>query len=127
MNSIEQPHKLIDKYEPKCLYCYSDVDVSSSSQWLPNTNLRSDTETLTCRKCKESFWIHSLQGDDGRTEINGFTFSCNDFWVFFNYPESYFDVKDKGRNYLYAIPAFPLDFSDREKLCQKLKTYLIFS
>lgn len=122
-----RPHELIDQDEPKCLYCYSNVDVTLSSSWIPSINLRADIETLTCRKCKESFWIHSLQGDDGVTEINGFTFSCKDFWLFFNYIEEYFEVKDKHRKYLFAIPSFPLDFSDKEKLYQKLKTYLVFS
>lgn len=121
------PHELIDKDEPKCLYCYRDVDISSSSQWLPGTNLRADTETLTCRKCKESFWIHSVQGDDGVTKIDGFTFSCKNFWVFYNYVEDYFDVKDKNRKFLFAIPSFPIDFSNRDKLYEKLKTYLLFS
>ena len=127
MNSTERYHELIAQDEPKCLYCYNDVDISLSSGWTPGANLRLDTETLTCRKCKESFWIHSLQGDDGATEITGFTFSCQDFWIFFNYIEDYFDVKDKHRKFLFAIPSFPVDFSDKEKLYQKLKTYLVFS
>jgi hypothetical protein len=127
MNLIDKPHELIDQDEPRCLYCNREVNVNLSSQWLPGTSLRLDIETLTCRKCRESFWIHSLQGDDGHTKIDGFTFSCEDFWVFYNYVEGYFDVKDKNRKFLFAIPAFPLDFSDKNKLYEKLKTYLVFS
>lgn len=127
MPSTEHYHELINQNEPRCLYCFSEIDYSMSSQWLPGSNLRSDTETLTCRKCKESFWIHSLQGDDAETVINGFTFSCKDFWVFFNYIEDYFDVKDKHRKFLFAIPSFEVDFSDKDKLYEKLKTYLLFS
>lgn len=122
-----RPHELIGQDEPKCLYCHSDVDISSSSQWLPGSNLRSDTEGLDCRKCKECFWIHSTQGDNAVTEITGFTFSCKDFFVFFNYIEDYFDVKDKNRKFLFAIPSFSVDFSDKKKLHEKLKTYLLFS
>lgn len=121
-------HELIDRDEPKCLYCNSDVDVNLRSAWLPNTFLKADNEILSCRKCKEIFAIHSLQGEDGNTEYTGFTFTCKEYSVFFNYIESYFDISSaKDKKHIMAIPSFIVDFSDKNKLYEKLKTYLVFS
>lgn len=120
-------HELIDRDEPKCLYCNSDFDLNLKSEWIPNTALKADKEILTCRKCKEVFEIHSLQGGDGNTEYVGFTFSCKKFRVFFNYIESYFDISDENGKHIIAIPSFQVNFSDKNKLYEKLKTYLVFS
>ena len=119
-------HELIDKDDPRCLYCNSEIFYELKSEWLPNTSLKVDSEILTCQKCKEEFKIHSLQGGDGNTEYTGFTFSCKEYSVFFNYIEDYFDVKQHDK-YAFAIPSFIVDFSDKNKLYEKLKTYLIFS
>jgi DNA-directed RNA polymerase subunit RPC12/RpoP len=120
-------HELIDKNEPKCLYCNSEIFYELKSDWLPNTSLKVDSEIITCHKCKEEFKIHSLQGSDGVTEYTGFTFTCKSYCVFFNYIESYFDISDKKGKHIVAIPSFTVDFSDKNKLYDKLKTYLIFS
>lgn len=122
-------HELIDKDEPQCLYCNSATDLSLSlkSEWLPNTSLKVDVEVIACQKCNEEFKIHSLQGGDGNTEYNGFTFTCKSYRVFFNYIEDYFDISDKKGKYIVAIPSFTVDFSDKDKLFDKLKTYLVFS
>ena len=121
-------HELIDKDEPKCLYCNSsDVKLDIRSEWLPGTNLKADKEIIECRSCREEFHIHSLQGGDGKTEYTGFTFTCKKYKVFFNYIESYFDISTYAGKYIIAIPSFPVDFSDKKKLFEKLKTYVIFS
>jgi len=128
MPSTEHYHELIDREQPRCLYCDEEVDaVHLSSGWMAGANMRVDVEKLTCRKCNEEFWIHSMQGDDGATNIDSFTFTCKDFHIFFNYVEDYFDVKDRDRKYLFTIPSFQVDFSDKEALYQKLRTYLLFS
>ena len=121
------PHVLIDRDESKCLYCNSEIFYELKSVWLPNTSMKADKEILTCQKCKETFAIHSLQGGDGITKYIGFTFSCKNYRVFFNYVESYFDINDKSGAHIVAIPSFTVDFSDKNKLYDKLKTYLIFS
>ena len=120
-------HELIDRDEPKCLYCNSDVDLNLNSEWIPQTSLKVDKETLTCRKCKESFIIHSIQDHYGYTDYIGFTFTCKTYKVFFNYAESYFDISDKNGKYIIALPSFSPDFSDKEKLHEKIKTYITFS
>ena len=120
-------HELISRYDPRCLYCDSGIFFELKSEWLPNTSLKVDVEILTCQKCKEVFKIHSLQGGDGKTEYNGFTFTCKGYRVFFNYIESYFDISDEKGKHIVAIPSFTVDFSDKTKLYDKIKTYLIFS
>lgn len=120
-------HELIDRDTPKCLYCNSDVDAELQSEWIPQSSLKVDKEKLTCRKCKESFVIHSIQDHYGYTDYIGFTFSCKDYHVFFNYVESYFDISDQKGKYIIAIPFFSVDFSNLEKLHEKLKTYITFS
>lgn len=120
-------HELIDRDDPKCLYCHSGIVYELKSEWLPNTSLKADVEIITCQKCKEVFKIHSLQGGDGATEYTGMTFSCRDYRVFFNYIESYLSIFDDKGKYIVSIPSFIVDFSDKDKLYEKLKTYLIFS
>jgi hypothetical protein len=134
-----QPHELIDKEEPKCLYCNSDFDLnamsikSSSGSSLSHLNpgksflTRYDTETLYCVDCKETFEIHSNQNDEGETTYTGFNFTCKGYSVFINYIESYFDISELKGKHITTIPSFAVDFSDRNKLHKKLKTYLVFS
>ena len=132
-------HELIDRDVPRCLYCDVDFDMnamsiksssgSSMSHLAPGQSFmtRYDTETLYCVDCKEKFEIHSHQNDMGETTYTGFTFTCKGFEVFVNYIESIIDISDlKGKHHT-AIPSFDPDFSDRDKLYEKLKTYLIFS
>lgn len=119
-------HESIDPNEPKCLYCNSDVDTGLSSEYLMNTGIRADVETLTCKKCKEVFEIHSTQGLDGTTVIGGFAFSCKRLRIFHNYAEPHFEIS-KGLGLVIRIPEFPIDFSNKKKLHEKLKTYIIFS
>src|SRR5580698_876428 len=119
-------HELIDPNEPKCLYCNSDVDTGLSSEYLMNTGIRANVETLTCKKCKETFQIYSTQGLDGITTIGGFAFSCKKLRVFFSYLKSNFYISKRG-NDITNIPSFTVDFSDKKKLYEKLKTYIVFS
>lgn len=120
-------HELIDRDDPKCLYCHSGIVYELKSEWLPNSSLKADAEILTCQKCKEVFKIHSLQGADGVTEYTGMTFSCKSYRVFNSYIESYFSIFDDKGKHIVSIPSFMVDFSDKDKLYEKLKTYLIFS
>lgn len=119
-------HELIDPDEPKCLYCKSDLDTGLSSEYLMSTGIRSDVETLTCKKCRETFQIYSTQGLDGTTVIAGFAFSCKKLRVFLSYLKSDFYISKRG-NDITTIPSFTVDFSDKKKLHEKLKTYIIFS
>jgi len=120
-------HELIDKDDPRCLYCNSEIVYELKSEWLPNTSLKADAEILTCQKCKEVFKIHSLQGGDGVTEYTGMTFSCKGYRIFNSYIESYFSIFDDKGKHIVTIPSFVVDFSNKNKLYEKIKTYLIFS
>jgi len=130
-------HELIDRDVPRCLYCDVDFDMNamsirSSSGYvaykLGQANIaRSDTETLYCVDCKEKFEIHSSQSDEGETTYSGFTFTCKGFEVFVDYIKSTIDISDLKGEYHTALPVFNPDFSDRDKLYEKLKTYIVFS
>lgn len=132
-------HELIDKDIPRCLYCNAEFDTnamsiksssgSSMSHLMPGKHfmMRYDTETLYCVDCRETFEIHSHQSDEGETTYSGFTFSCKGYSIFYNYIESYFDISDNKGKHIVAIPSFSVDFSDKEKLHEKLKTYITFS
>jgi hypothetical protein len=132
-------HELIDKDVPCCLYCNVEFDTnaisikSSSGSSLSHLKTgkhlmtRYDTETLYCVDCMETFEIHSHQSDEGETTYTGFTFSCKNYSVFNNYIEDYFDISDRKGKHLFAIPSFTVNFSDKNKLYEKLKTYTIFS
>jgi hypothetical protein len=128
----------MDRDDPRCLYCGFFVDIELKGEWIARSSIRYDVEVLTCRKCKEVFEIHSMQGYDGETEISGFVFTCKELCVQYSYNHPYFRVGE--HNLLYQsldqqasakggteVLAFPVEFSDKEKLWEKLRTYLIFS
>jgi hypothetical protein len=119
-------HELIDRDEPKCLYCNSGVDTRLTSEWIPKTALKADHEGVSCHSCNEVFGIYSFQKSDGETVYTGFTFTCREYNIYFDYSMNCFDVKI-GAEYVTTIPFFTVDFSDKEKLCEKLKTYCVFS
>ena len=111
-----------------CLYCGGSFTIEGFGEHnIPHLNYFVDT--YICNECHEFFEIHL--GNDKRVS---FFFSCNDIYVrCLMY--SFFISKDKRLQYnllgLVApnimIPIFPVDFSDKEKLTNKLKTYIIFS
>lgn len=113
-------HELIDREDPRCLYCNSEVELSVSSQ-STLSNIRLDEETLTCYKCKEIFKIFSNQDDIGDTKYEGFAFTCHGIAVYSSYESSKFYFKG------LAVPPFHIDFSNKEKLYKKLRTYILFS
>lgn len=130
-------HELIDRNVPYCLYCGAAFDtnaisIRSSSAYINQKMghphiMRSDAETLYCVDCKEKFEIYSHQKDDGETEYTGFTFTCNGLDVFCIYASSTFEISNLKGEHVIAIPAFEPDFTDRNKLHEKLRTYLLFS
>lgn len=122
-----QLHELINRDDPRCLYCNSEIHYELKSEWLPNIALKVDVEIITCRKCKEEFRILSLQGDDGNTDYTGFTFTCKNYRIFSPYLEPYYFDMSEGGKHIVTFPSFVVDFSNKKKLYQKLKTYLVFS
>lgn len=135
-----QMHELIDREDPRCLYCQSECDFKLEHR--PDIiTLPPDTyyvEILTCIKCKEIFEIHGYE--DELTKITKFVFTCKNIVVINQYPQPSgimvgFNIGDKSNLWpktfsghkTINIPTFEVNFSDKKKLHKKLKTYLVFS
>lgn len=113
----------------RCPYCYGDFMMDATGEHAYGASATRLVDTYTCIECSEMFEIH--QEDQ---ENVSFLFSCNGVYV--RYLNSQFLVatddelryRKKGMSASHVvIPSFPIDFSDKEKLHQKLKTYLLFS
>jgi len=129
-------HELIDREEPKCLYCKSDVDLSMSSIGWPQYHV----DSLTCKnkKCKAVFEVHAYEDLDN---IVAFTFTCKDLCIRNNYASGVAvgTVLIGAHDLLYSkrgisakyielgTDSLSFDFSDKKKLYKKLKTYIVFS
>lgn len=143
-------HELIDIDNPRCLYCNSDCDFEHDSKdmsMMPPSGHTFEVRVLTCRKCQEVFEIHWYETNQQVTQYYGFVFTCKDILVFNMYLMSPFEgaegmfclgKKDKHLHSLIGnrpgafpyrprIRPFPVNFSDKEKLYEKLKTYVLFS
>jgi len=122
-------HELIDRDDPKCLYCGRQCEVSFEGMRIKGTALIEDHDILTCRSlnCRAVFRIDSIQKPDGETEFIGFHFTCVDYFIYYKYSSGKFEINDRKRVLITACPAFEVDFSDKNKLLEKLRTYLIFS
>jgi len=133
-SKLTMMHELIDREDPRCLYCKSDCDIQLGYGFLAATPSY-NVDILTCRKCNERFEIHWL-GDIDPTQITAFVFTCKKWVVFFKY-DAGFSIGGKEllwgnksphptSELKYILP-FEVDFSDKKKLQKKLKTYLTFS
>lgn len=128
-------HELVDREEPKCLYCNGKCDHSQNGDFVMTASITYEVETLKCRRCHETFEIHWVD-DAGQVTITSFVFTCGSIVVYNQYGNGF---AVGGREYLYPaskrvmstdmkfIPEFPVDFSDKNKLYEKLKTYSVFS
>ena len=133
---VKKLHKLIDKYEPECLYCGQEMKLTL--QEIGGSPPFENVEKLLCLKCNSIFEIHCEETDE-HTKYVGFLFSCRDIYVLNQYKsdthENQFlignhqlraDMKGPRAKHV-VIPAFTPDFSDREKLYEKLKLFILFS
>lgn len=120
-----QLHTLIDREDPKCLYCGSDCDISLCGVAPIFGNSITDEETLACRSCLEYFTITSKASYAGTTYIS-FIFSCEDLVITCLYDQDILNLKRKKLDGI-NIPTFKIDFSNKKELYKKFKTYLIFS
>jgi len=131
-------HKLMDQEDPKCLYCNGQCSVSLEGYKAP-MGCSDDREILTCTLCKEVFTIFSIQSIEGETIYYGFSFSCQDITVFYEYKNKNFGLFSQKTKSIVdehgdmedisptEVPIFEIDFSNKNKLHNKLKTYLLFS
>ena len=129
-----QLHELIDREDPRCLYCKSECDIKLDGTGISNSNtLVYNVEILTCRKCEEKFEIYWWDDCD----VSSFSFSCKDLAVLSTYDGKLAGLHVAHKKYMWPdylrqadsvdIPPFNIDFSDKKKLHKKLKTYLLFS
>lgn len=126
-------HELVDREDPRCLYCKSDVDIRLDEANRTSGFQIHNVEILKCRKCNEVFEIY--QWDD--CEPDSFLFTCFDIAVLYIYTgkDMGFHIgskKDVWPNFIQrdgsiTVPPFPVKFSDKNKLYEKLKTYRVFS
>ena len=132
-------HELIDQEDPCCLYCRSQLQIESSGEWVANSKVIQEVEKLTCPKCEEHFEIYSIQDDTSETHYESFTFTCKDIAVFYHYTNKNFIIGNHKllftslTDFAFSligtnnVPVFEVDFSDKNKLYNKLKIYVLFS
>lgn len=102
---------------PSCLFCKKYLGISNTSH--KNTSL----DSYECSFCNEKFLF--LYTDDKLTYIY---FSCFDLEItIFPSRQGYFLSSKSKDNFSIKIPEFTIDFSDKQKLFEKLNTYIIFS
>lgn len=128
-----QLHELIDREDPKCLYCDSFCDDYMDGESISH-NINYYVQIFRCRKCHETFEIHWID-DMVKTKMQGFLFTCEPLTVFNLYNKG-FSIGGKELHFsrwkslnpgFNFIEEFEVDFSNKNKLLEKLKTYLIFS
>ncbi len=120
---------VFDTDSPNCLYCNNDCEVSSTGM----SNLI--TDTYYCNLCDESF-IFFYKDDSLVT----FEFTCNIYSVLIDPNTNIFKLSpnlssiDHNDNINVtkllkniSIHEFMVDFSNKQKLFEKLHTYAIFS
>lgn len=120
-------HELIDRFEPVCLYC--GTRCITTLEGVRRGGQIEDHDILQCQRCRESFRIDSMQSPEGETTYLGFQFTCKRLHVLCKYEDENFkitDLNDRDKEPV-IIPIFEIDFSDKNKLHEKLKTYVIFS
>jgi hypothetical protein len=130
-------HELIDREDPRCLYCNSRCDIEQDGGFVAGMiSLMQEVQILKCFNCKEKFEVHWID-DAGTVTYLEFVFSCKDIVVVNRYAENNFYIVDKKHLYnskrpsglpvTNPIPQFTVDFSDKKKLYEKLRTYRVFS
>lgn len=120
-------HELIDREDPKCLYCHSECDYTMSGRGVTS---RTQAEVLDCRSCKERFIIHSTDFNN-ETQYTAFFFTCKKFLVAVQYSSNQYAIHKMKAKMIgvepVMVPPFSVDFSDKKALHKKLKTYVTFS
>jgi len=111
---------LINIDDAICPYCKSHCNISSQS--VDNSEIHYDT--YNCVSCNELYCL-SFDADI----CFDFHVSCKELLITLSmHPDGYCisrgsEIRLGGKN----IPLFYMDFSDKETLYNKLKTYILFS
>src|SRR5271166_163582 len=118
--------------ELQCLFCKGHCDIESKGTALPPDIIHRDT--LTCTSCGEYYQVFVFSPDkEGFSSRKDFAhiieFSCENMVVSLSETKGRLAIRAKGTAYdsKIDIPQFDLDLTDKAKLQEKLKTYLVFS
>lgn len=116
-------HNLLADNNYNCLYCQGRCDMSSTSIGYPALII----EAYSCQKCQEVFETEHIDNN-----YYGFAFTCNGLKAFYNYQVNQFGLSKvnfdiKIRNNLVWVPYFDINFSNKQDLFKKIKTYTTFA
>ena len=121
-------HNLIDPENPKCLYCHNLITtIVRDSQSIIGTGLYQDNETFICLYCKEHFIIITYLDSNNETEYIAFGFTTENYAIYHWYELKEFEIMDrKKEKFITSLSLFDVDFSDKEKISNKIDIYLTF-
>lgn len=133
LSAMESFVKLFDEEQPACIYCKTLCGISSRT--VANDGKIWTTNTYSCIECKETVNTYVVDGlqtlfDPLRKMpvCYDFRLSCNELVLWYGDNPENFLVGNRVMSVHWAkIPTFVTDFSDKNKLYRKLKTYLLFS
>lgn len=119
---------IFDIDNPLCLYCNGSCSTHTTGV------VRLQTDTYYCDPCNESFIF--FYKDD---VLNTFEFTCNNYSILIDLDTDIYKIclnvsdlielqasYNKPVKYI-KVPEFTIDFSNKQKLFEKLNTYAIFS
>ena len=113
-------NQIIDCQEGKCLYCNMDCIINPDNSGNPYKHI-----SYTCKTCGEFFRIKYLYDN----KLILISFSCNGNTIWFDNIKKIFylwKTKDRGSASAAMVRPFIIDFSNKEKLLQKIKMCFIF-
>ena len=108
----------IDLDSPICWYCNLYLQHAYGGG-----NISIYNDIYNCKCCNENYRIYYFNDQIKRT-----IFTCIDLLINLDVEKNQYGIKYNDDNDKYTwIPPFNIDFSDKQLLNNKFKTYLIFS
>lgn len=121
--NLSQTKSIINSDHPACLYCNKEIQaVETSMKWSGSFQKRE--MKLYCDSCDEFFTFYGREDEDA--DYLKFTCKSITVHVYFNTNLMLLDKNDDFVNATEIIK-FEINFFDKEKLYNKLSTYLLFS
>lgn len=111
-----------------CKFMSTDVNCYYCDTLMFKKETGKNLYCFTCYSCKEKFYYGS--------SASSFSFTCNEMLASINFKNNTVSIStyemitdyDSARKFMNnTVPLFQVDFSNKEKLTNKLKTYLSFS
>lgn len=119
----------VDIENPICLYCKSpctqEIQDLTGGKYINHRH--------TCSICSEYYtlFFETNHSDDVDRYYYNFNFSCSEFLVSMSNNPDAISIRNRNTSSLrpgwVRVPLFHISFSNKDKLYEKLKTYLIFS